>query len=379
MKIKHILLAMTVVFPSCHDATDEKQDDRTPHERPQENIKKQLLELQGQLQSLATSDWASCNGGSLSAAAKSICGIAKAATEETRVEMRGAIKDLASQLDSQITDTQTDFATLSTVWKRLYGVDFPLVTGAIVPTIADCKVFNSTASTFECVKVQGAAIETLQTTVAVLGGTVSGAMTAIQIGSENLASGPLYEEVVRLGDLSRINAYTDGLGASITVGSNPINATNGSSTVTITTSAAHGLVTDNFVRLELCSSGRGFTAGDLNDTFAVLTAPTTTTFTISFAPTTATSGGSLGSSTCSLKKYTGAGFSTIWVNTSSSDVTTRRTTGGSKAYNFVICKTTSGDGKICYSNANNNATFATISAIPGWSTTCASSGAIVCK
>ena len=118
MKIKHILLAMTVVFPSCHDATDEKQDDRTPHERPQENIKKQLLELQGQLQSLATSDWASCNGGSLSAAAKSICGIAKAATEETRVEMRGAIKDLASQLDSQITDTHEFLLWILNLSKR---------------------------------------------------------------------------------------------------------------------------------------------------------------------------------------------------------------------------------------------------------------------
>jgi hypothetical protein len=379
LKVKQILLAMTVVFLGC-SSTD--QDRRTPQDQPRdpvENIKKQLLELQGQLQSLVASDWADCNGGSLSDAAKSICRIAKAATEETRVEMRGAIGDLSSQLKSQVVDTQTDFATMSTVWKKLYGVDFPLVTGAATPTIADCKVFNSTASTFECVKVQGVAIEALQTTVAVLSGSVSGAMTAVRIGSENLAAGPLYEEVVRLGDLSRINAYTDGLGTSITVGTNPINATNGSGTVTITTSAVHGLVADNFVRLEQCSSGRGFTAGDLNGTFLVLTVPTTTTLTISFSPTVATSTGTLGSSSCSLKKFSGAGFSTVWVNTSSSDVAVRRTTGGSKAYNFAICKTTSGDGKICYSNANNNATFATISGIAGWSTTCTSAGTIVCK
>jgi len=376
--MRALVLMSLILFVGCGATEPERRTYRADPKDPNEEIKKKLLELQGQLQSLIQSDWADCNGGSLSDAAKSICKIAKAATEETRVEMRGAIQDLATQLESQIDDTQTDFATMSGVWKKLYGVDFPLTTGAAVPTLADCTAFNSTASTFECVKVQGAAIQSLQTTVAVLSGTISGSMTSIRIGTENLAAGPLYEEVVRLADFSRINAYTDGLSASIAMGANPIAATNGSSTVTITTSAVHGLVVDNFVRLTLCTSGRGFTAGDLNNTFTVLTVPTTTTFTISFTPTLASSGGSLGASTCLLKKYSGAGFTTIWEDTSASDTVVRRTMG-SKGYNFAICKTTGGDGKICYSNADNNATFATISGIAGWSTTCASAGAIVCK
>jgi hypothetical protein len=379
--LRYIFVVIVLLISSC-GSNVEKQNMRSKKEQPRdplENIKKQLLELQSQLESIVQSDWADCNGGSLSDVAKSMCKIAQAATEETRVEMRGAIQDLASQLESQIDDMQTDFATMSSVWKKLYGVDFPLTTGAAVPTLADCTAFSSTASTFECVKVQGAAITALQATVAVLNGVVGGAMTPVRIGSENLAAGPLYEEVVRLGDLSRINAYTDGLSSSIIVGTNPINATNGSSTVTITTSSAHGLLTDNFIRLTQCSSGRGFTAGDLNGTFTVLTTPTATTFTTSFSSTVATSSGSLGNNTCSLKKFSGAGFSTIWQDTNSSDTAVRRTTGGSKGYNFAICKTSSNDGKLCYSINNNNATFATISAIPGWSTTCESSGFIVCK
>jgi hypothetical protein len=334
------------------------------------------LELQGELLALVESDYATCSV-SLSQAAQNICKIAQAATVEARAEMAGALSDLASRLESKIRDTQVDVAELSTVWKRIYGVDFPLTVGAAVPTEAECAAFTGNASVMECVKVQGSAIDALQSAVDDLTDTVSGTMLPIAIGEENISAGPVYENVLRYGDETRINAYADGLHEGINLGGNPLTATNGSPTLTIA-STAHGLIVGNFVNMTACQSGRGFTAAHLNGEFEVITVPNANSFTVTM-PVNATSGGAFGASSCLIRKYTGNGFSTIWTSAAGSDLAVRKTTSGSRAYHFAICKTTGGLGKICYSTSNRTATFGTISAIPGWGTTCASAGAIVCK
>lgn len=353
------------------------------------DIKEKLFALQSELATLTASNWATCSG-AVSGAAQNVCKIAQAATEEAKVAMQGAISDLASQIQSRIKDGETDFKTMSGIWNKLYGVDFPETTGAILPTEAECRTFSGNASTFSCIQVQGAAINTLNTsvstinttigtinsTISVLTGTVNGAMLPVTIGNENLGAGPFYEQVVRLGDESRINGYVDGLGSAIGVGTNPIGTTSGSSTVTVTTSAVHGLAANNFVRIEGCASGRGFTSAALNGTFEVVSAPTTTTFTLVLIGT-ATGTATIGGTTCVIKKFSGAGFTTIWSNTSGSDTTIRRTIGGTKAYNFAICKTSDNKGKICYSTINNNAAITDFSAV--FAADCISSGNIVCK
>ena len=380
-----------------------------PKPDPTLEIKEKLLALQGELSSLIANDWTTCSGNDLSTAAKNVCKIAQAATGEAKAAMEGAIADLASQIQSRINDGAADFKTMSSIWNKLYGVDFPETTGASLPTEAECKNFNGNASTFSCIQVQGSKIDTLNnsvntinssvntisssvtainntidtinssitsinSTISILTGTVNGAMIPVTIGNENLLAGPFYEQVVRLGDGSRINGYVDGLGSSINVGTNPI-STNGSTTITITTSANHNLVAGNFVRIQGCTSGRGLTSADLNGTFEVANG-SGITFTIVLS-STATSTGTIGGSTCVFKKFTGAGFTTIWTNSSGSDGITRRTTGGSKAYNFAICKTSSNEGKICYSKTNNNALIGDFSTVFG--ANCVSSGDIVCK
>jgi hypothetical protein len=345
---------------------------------PDVDLRKKLFELQSEIQSLISSDYATC-GGSLSAAAQNICKIAQAATVEVRVELRGAISSLASQLESRINNSASDFSQISAAWKQVYGSDFPSTTSPGTPTLSDCQNNTGNASILGCISKYSTDIQSIQTTISALSNAVTGAMTTVEIGSENVGAGPLYEQLVRLGDKLRINAYTDGLGTAFTIGSNPINATNASSTVTVTITA-HGLSVGERVRIEDCSSGRGFTWQHLNGVFTLATVPTANTFTISLAPGVASSGGTLGGSLCVVKKYSGAGMSTIWTSANPSDASVRTTSGGSKSYNFIIKKGLTGagsasEGYLCYDTTNRSAVFATLNA----ATAVGANGNIQCK
>ncbi len=370
--MKRFFVIAVFLLASCGSSVD-KENHRSD---PQVEMRQQIMELQQELLSIVDSDYATCSS-SLSQAVQNICKIAQAATVEARAEMQGALADLASRLESKIQDTQVDVDALSGMWTRIYGVDFPATTGAATPTEAECSSWTGNASVVECVKVQGTALDNLQNAVDDLTNTVSGTTLPVAIGEENISAGPVYENVIRWGDQSRINAYADGLHEGLTLGGNPLTATNGSPTLTIT-AAAHGLAVGNFINMTACQSGKGFTAAHLNGEFEIATVPTVNTFTITMAKN-ATSGGAFGASSCLIRRYTGNGFTSIWTSADGSDVTVRKTTSGSKSYNFAICETTASEGKLCYSSTDRTASFATISAIPGWDTTCASSGSIVCK
>ncbi len=373
--LKRLILPLLLIT-AC--GSEERIDKRTHNHGPTQteldDIKKQLLQLQQELASIAASDYANCDG-ALSTVAQNICKIAQAATVEVRVEMQGAITELANQLESKILDAQADFHTMSTSWKQMYGVDFPDTTGAPVPSAADCIANNANASLVQCMIVQGNAISALENSLSVLTGVVAGAMVAVQVGVENDLAGPVYETLLRLGDQSRINAYTNGMGPIYGVPGNPLQVSNGSATITVTTTPLHGLSIGDKVTMEGCASGRGFTSQQLNDTFVLVTVPSTTTFTIT-ASSTATSNGSMGGAGCIIREYTGSGMATIWEEGDGSDVAVRVTNGGSKSYNFAVCETGGGDGKICYDQTNRLASFATIST--GWAL-CAGSGNILCK
>lgn len=371
---KQLLLSvMLITACGSDDHTTNRRTNPAP-ESELDDIRKQLLQLQEELASIATSDYANCDG-ALSTVAQNVCKIAQAATVEVRVEMQGAITELANQLESKIADAQTDFHSFSALWIQMYGVDFPLTMGAPTPTAADCIANNANASLVQCMIVQGNAISAIESSISVLTGVVNGAMLAVYVGKENISAGPVYEALLRLGDQTSINAFTNGLGSAYVVGNNPIQASNGSATVTVTTSAVHGLSPGNKVTMEQCKSGRGFTSQQLNNTFTVVTTPLTTTFTLTMS-SNASSNGSLGSTTCIVRKYTGSGMSTVWETGNGSDTVVRITNGGSKSYNFAICQTGGGSGKICYDQTNRSATFATIST--GWAS-CAGSGNILCK
>jgi len=230
VRSKAALLAL-VLMSACGKQEARKQP---PAPSPIESLRNELLKLQAEISAIVSSDYSSC-GGALSSAAQKICQIAQAATVEVRTEMRGALSDLASQLESRIDSSGKDVDALAGSWKQIYGVPFPDVSGAPTPTEADCLANNATASLIKCMQVQQSAIDALQSAVTVLSDAVTGAMTVVEVGTGNVDAGPLYEQLVRLSDKSRINAYTDGLGPIITVGSNPIDPTTASSSVVITT------------------------------------------------------------------------------------------------------------------------------------------------
>lgn len=105
---KQLLLSvMLITACGSDDHTTNRRTNPAP-ESELDDIRKQLLQLQEELASIATSDYANCDG-ALSTVAQNICKIAQAATVEVRVEMQGAITELANQLESKIADAQTDF------------------------------------------------------------------------------------------------------------------------------------------------------------------------------------------------------------------------------------------------------------------------------
>jgi hypothetical protein len=379
--MKYIKLLLSAVLFStvlaCGGPGEDFDNERSPDARLSE-LEQRLLALQDQLGLLAESDFKSCDP-LLDDTVESICKIAQASSIEAQTKTRSELVSLVSQLESKLTDSQRDVASLATAWIKIYGVDFPETSGAPTPSEADCLGFGASASLIECVKVMQSAIDALQVTVAALSSSITGYMSVVEIGSENISAGPVYEQILRMsGGNGRINAFVDGKSPPYVLGSNPLNATNGSSSVTATTSAGHGLSPGNRVVFSNCTSGRGFTSQQLSAEFSVLTTPSATTFTVAMS-SNATSGGTLGGTTCLIQAFTGYGMKTIWTNTSSSDTEIRYTSGGSKSYAFAICKTTGGLGRVCYDSANRVALFAAISAIPGWGTTCASSGSVQCK
>ena len=68
----------------------------------------------------------------------------------------------------------------------------------------------------------------------------------------------------------------------VTLGSNPVNTSGGAGNgvVTITTQAAHGAITGDFVTLASLTATDGITTGQLNKEHEITSIPTTTTFTI---------------------------------------------------------------------------------------------------
>jgi hypothetical protein len=373
MKMTRMFLVLALAF-GC--GAPDYTNTRTPPPNAFDEMRREMLKLQAELNSIVESDYATCSV-SLSQAAQNICKIAQAATIEARTEMAGALSDLATQLEAKIYDTQVDVGAMAGMWTKIYGVDFPETSGAATPTEADCTAFNSNASIMECLKVQGSAIETLQAAVDALTGTISGAAIQVAIGEENIIAGPVYEYILRMGDGGRVNAYADGLQGALALGNNPLTASSGTPTITVS-STAHGLTVGNFVRVSNCQSGKGFTAFHLNAQFEVATVPDVNSFTVT-TTANATSNGTFGGSSCLVQRYTGNGFTSIWVAADGSDTAVRKTTSGSRSYSFAICKTTGNVGKVCYDQTNRSATFGTISAIPTWDAACTTDGNILCK
>lgn len=392
--MKYFLAVLTFVATMCSGcgATDTSVERRT--NRP--SAEQQILELQGQLNSLLNSDFKTCTGLGETAdpLIKRICQIAQANNNETRVELMGIISQGLKDLESKMSATNVDI-------NALY-----------------------------------ASISGINTSLATLTALVSAGMFDAEIGTELLSAGPIREVVLVKQDRSRVNGYVDSKTTSLTLGNNPVGTSNGSPTLTITKptttitvtiaspavvswaanpwangdtvmfsttgalptgltvntvyyvknrtastfelattpsgtsinttggqsgthSGSLGVATGDVVNIVDIATGNGISRGQLNGDFQV-SAAVTASFTV-IVNVNATSGGFFGSNLGQIKRVNGQGMSTVWQVADGSDAAVRTTSVSTRPYNFIV-KLSAGSGYVCYDTTSAAATFATINA-----------------
>jgi hypothetical protein len=128
--------------------------------------------------------------------------------------------------------------------------------------------------------------------------------------------------------------------------------------------ASLGVVAGDLVILEMLSSGRGITRGDLYGEKRVISS-TVDSFTVSLNRS-ATSSGSIGGSIGVASKIVGRGLQVIWKSSDGQDTKVRQTSYGSVPTNLIISST----GEICYSASVPLEIFANLSAF---------SSGVICK
>jgi len=363
------LLAIGLIITACgykivRDVRSSSDSDTDPQ---LVKIKQEVLHIQGvqqQLSDLISSEFSTCdsnNGETQDVLIRKICNVAKAATSESQVNFLGQLSVYSNSINEKIEALNTD---LDEVNAELNTLDSQIT-----------SINASLASLNTSMVSMQSAITALQTLTASITGQIASNLNIIEIGSENLSAGPIYENLLIRQDRTRVNGYVEAVSPAVAIANGGVSAVNGNNIVTVTTSSAHGLSVGSLVRMTGLSSGRGFLTADLVLDLVVLSTPTSTTFTVALLKN-ASSSGSLGGNNGSLTKITGRGLGTLWKTGDASDSSVRQTGFGSKNYNFIIRRKASDSSKaeVCYDKTNNSASFLTINASPE-----NGSGNIVCK
>lgn len=388
-----------LLFALIGCGTDEtRKDVRTDHyESDTERLRETILQLQGlqaQINSVILSDYATCSstpadGGSTNdSLIRKICQIAQASEVEARNQLKGELQAYINTLEGELNSVQDRLSTVEAntantaqILTDLYGAGSSCATATAGSICYRVDELETSVATLESDMADAqSAISVLQGQVAAIQATinaaVAGMMTEVTVGNENLGAGPLYESMLRKQDRTRINAYIEDLGANQQLGSNPLNATNGSPTVTVTLTA-HGLAIGNVVKFDGLAAGRGFTSAQVNDQYSVVSVPTANTFTITMS-SNATSGGTLGGAVGYFYRINGRGLGQAWAQVDGEVYVT--STFSNKPYKFIITGAsttftaaptgapapvgfvglTPGYGWLCYSKVDRLATSATI-------------------
>lgn len=335
-----------------------------------EVLKQQVYRLEEEaasLNSLIETDYASCpNSGETSdALIRKICQVAQASTIEARVEMTSQLQAYTNSLNMQISAINNDLATLigrvdaqETTVANISG-DVTVLQAQVVSILADISALTTRMNNAE------SAITALQSLTNSISNSIGAYMMALEIGEGNLSAGPAYETVLKRSDSRRFNGYSEIYGPNQILGNNPGTATNGSPNVVFSL-IGHGFLVGDVVQLQGLTSGRGFSAGHLVGEFTII-AQTANTFTVTLAKN-ATSNGTLGNANGSVRKVVGRGMATLWSSGDPSDVSVRRTSLGSKRYNFLIRRKasdiTNNTAELCFHKTDALASFATINAAP---------------
>lgn len=220
-------------------------------------------------------------------------------------------------------------------------------------------------------------LDTAQTDIGNLKTDTDSILKPELIGAQNLGAGPLYELILRRDDKRQVIGYNKQNASLIRLPSNPLATVNASSTVTITTSAAHNLAVGKVVRLSGLAAGANFTTGQLNGEYVVRSIVSTTKFTITLSTNASATSAGFGGNSGGLQEVFVDGMIVLWTAGQVSDTAVRQTSMGTTLYNYIIRRistdTTNNSAEICYDKTNATATFAVINAAPVGGT-----GNIVC-
>jgi prefoldin subunit 5 len=385
MRFKGILLAVSLLFAAC--GQQEAGDAGTTNERkenPLDRLQEQINELrltQDALNAVVNSDFKDCTGSASYATDKltnRICQIAQASEAETREEMRGQIEHYAQSLEGELNAMDQQVASLQVQVDALPDQsEFDALEDDIADVQADITTLQGQVSTLQGqMTTANNAISALQTLTNSLNNTLANAFAPVEIGTELLSAGPLYESVLRTTDKLLVHSFVIAEQTSKTIQSNGCQRTNGTPTIQCTISA-HGYLTGDLVRFSGLTGGGNVTNADMYGEF-VVTVLDANTLTVTISKN-ATSGGSFGGSAGIATKVIARGMSRIWQSSDPSDSAVRVAVG-SRPFNFIIKKGLTGalnanQGFVCYSTTNRQATFATINA----ATAVGMNGVINCK
>ena len=312
-----------------------------------------LLGTQEQLQQMVTSDFASCQstGENADPLINKICKVAQASTIEMRVQLKSELSSTNSALQDKVqalNDNLSRIQNISASQQDAINQQIAALAVKLQDLVASLAVLQNRMTNAE------GAIAALQTLTASIQGVLKSSMQEVEIGRENLASGPLYESLLRRADKTKVVAYVDAYGDNLSLPNNPVQTTKGSSDIAVSY-VGHGFAVGNTVKFSDLREGAGLTSGDLIGEFLVTAVPDANRFMVKVRRA-ATSSDSIGGTLGVAQKVIGRGMANIWSTGNGDDRAVRVTTLGTSRYNFVI----KANGDICYSKGNGAASYAEI-------------------
>lgn len=373
MKLLTIFLAFLL---SCGDQAADSPEAKDPKRTKVEDLQDQVLALQGtiaEINDMVLSNFSSCSGtDAADALIKKICKVAQAATVESKVEMKNELQNFANTMNEKLEYLSGDIAEILDTIDALDGVDISQLVSDVSTAKSDITSLKSRMTNAET------AITALENLTNSINGTLNGTVSEVQIGNENLAAGPIYESLLKRTDGKKITGYIEVHSASVTIASDGLAVTNASSTLTYTTSAAHGLVVGNRVLISGVKKGKGWSSSEINGEFTVATVADTTHFTITASRNSTKTSTGFGGTAGTTEKVEGRGLGLIWdTDDDNSDVAVRVANPRGTSYNFIIVE--SGTvGFICYDKTDADANFATLSNV-ACQTAGVATGDCVCK
>lgn len=352
-----VLAVAIVALISCGRQTTNERAQPNAEQTAITQLQNQVMALQGtvtQINNFTSNEYDTCNntGDGTSAFVQQVCKIAKSASADDLVQLKGELGNYVNNLTIEIQAAETSITAVQTQ----ETTDVTAINAQIASINGQITTINSSLATLQTQMTNAnTAITALQNTVNGITNTLNNTLTDIEIGTENVGAGPLYETVERRTDKTKIVAYVEAFGTPIALSNNSLTATNASNSIKITLTA-HGLNVGSLINLAGLVGSKGITNADIAGYQVVASVVDANNFTI-LVKNNATGSGTFGGNTGTLSTVLGVGLGQIWTTANGADVAVRTTSYGT-AYNFIVLV----NGNLCYDKTVAAQTFAIINA-----------------